>query len=702
MQGTALDKDTILDILKLSENSRALYQFTKSNAGETNLFMDFGQKLFVDKNFEHHIREIFNDAGEVKDSASSALGNIRKSLHDKNTQLRRVVERMLKKLSESYLVQEEYITQRDGRTVLPVKSEHKRHVKGFIHGESATGQTVYIEPEETLELNNEILSLSFEEKREIDRIFRKITEKIGVESAALRTSLQIISILDSIFAKAKYSVEVIGSFPSFDKNKTFELMDARHPVLIRKLGRDKTVPLNLTIKNEKVILITGPNAGGKTVVLKTAGIIYLLALSGFHIPVHPDSNLHYIDNVLIDIGDEQSIEDDLSTFSSHLSNIKSIIESANENSLVLIDEIGTGTDPAEGSALAVAILLTLRNKKAYTLATTHHGNLKLLANDLDGFQNASMHFDQEHLLPTYEFQQGMPGSSYAFEIADRIGFEREFLNTARNYMDPDKSKVENLLMKLENESRNLQIKSNKLEIENARLSGLSKLYEDKISKLEKQKKVILEDTGRKAEEFITNINRTLESAIKNIRESNAEKEIVKEERKKLEHVKEKFAQISEKIKKVPLKGPFAFQAGDYVSLREGGTQGKILKLEKNKKEAVVLTGQIKMRVKLSSLIPSENIVEEIYYKKNDYRGVLDSLRLDIRGKKPHEIEYDVIKFLDDAFTSSVRQVEILHGKGTGALRKSVHELLKKHEKVASFKFADIEFGGEGITMVELK
>ncbi|MBT8381652.1 MAG: endonuclease MutS2, partial [Ignavibacteria bacterium] len=364
IDGAVLSAQKILEILKFAKVSRSLRHFLKQNLEIAPSLKNILENLFSEKIFEHHIEKIIDDNGDIKDKASSKLFELRKEAREKQVSLTKAINRLMKSLENKEMVREDYLTLRDGRMVIPVKAEHKRHLKGFIHSESSTGQTVYIEPEETLELNNEIVSLGFAEKREIERLLKEITQLIGKESTDLFSSLKSLTYLDSLFARAKYSIEVVGSFPSIDNTKPFFITDARHPVLLKKMGRQNTVPLGFKLNNENVVLITGPNAGGKTVVLKTIGILSLLMQSGIHIPVSPDSNFHFFENILVDIGDEQSIEDDLSTFSSHLTNIKNILIETGNNSLVLLDEIGTGTDPSEGSALAAAILLELRDKNA--------------------------------------------------------------------------------------------------------------------------------------------------------------------------------------------------------------------------------------------------------------------------------------------------------------------------------------------------
>jgi DNA mismatch repair protein MutS2 len=702
VQGAVLDNKTIYNIYTLAVISRKTAQFLKSLESAQLLRTDFLCSLISDKKFENSISTVLDENGEVKESASAELRTIRIEIRQKEEQLRKVVNRILKELSDSYLVREEYFTQRDGRLVIPVKAEHKRHVRGFIHSESSTGQTVYIEPEATLELNNDILSLYFAEKREIERILKLLTKSIGEYSFELRNSLQAIARLDSFFARAKYSVEIIGSFPSFTENNGSMLLDARHPVLIRKIGRNNTVPLNIKL-GQNITLITGPNAGGKTVVLKTIGLLVCMAEAGFHIPAGPDSCLRFFNQILLDIGDRQSIEDDLSTFSSHLSNIKDMILKADNRSLILLDEIGTGTDPAEGAALATATLITLRDKKSSTLATTHHGSLKMLANDMQGFENASMLFDTERLVPTYIFRQGTPGSSYAFEVAERIGFTKDFLALANNYLDVDKSKVENLLIDLEKKSSLLENKLRKMEIENSRLTGLSNLYQQSLEKIKTQKKDIIEESKKNADLYLRNINKKIEAAIKEIKENKADKSSIKNAQRLVEELKrENLSAQKDKI----AEQPHLWKSGDYVELKGTGTVGMITELYPEKKKALVLAGTIKMFVSLDEIGLSSKKTEKAYYQtiKNEYSSLPSAqlFRLDIRGRKPEEAEFDVIKFLDDSYSSNMTQVEILHGKGTGVLKKMVHDILKKHEAVNNYYFAKIEFGGEGITIVELK
>ncbi len=700
IEGSVLDKKIILDIYRLAVISRNLFQFLKSNTERAPGLFRYSKDLFVDKLFEHHINKIINENGEIKEDASPKLKEIKKEIRDRNEDLIKSVNRIIKSLSGKDIVREDYITLRDGRIVIPVKSEHKRHIRGFIHSESASGQTVYIEPEETLELNNELVSLSFAERREVERLLKELTKKIGEVSDRLKISLNIIAKIDSSFAKAKYSIEIIGAFPQVENRFPLEIKDGRHPILLKKFGREKTVPLNVKIENNNIILITGPNAGGKTVVLKTIGLLTLLVQTGFHVPVSPDSNFHIYNKILVDIGDEQSIEDDLSTFSSHLTNIERIINIADPATLVLLDEIGTGTDPAEGAALAAASLVKLKEKGSTVFASTHHGSLKMIASELEGFENAAMEFDTANLKPAYIFRQGIPGSSYAFEIAKRIGFSNDFLDLAKDYLDTDKHKIETFLVDIESKSHEITERLKKLELENSRMAGLTKLYQENIEKLEREKREILKKAKSDADEYLKNINRQVEKVIKDIKETNADSEAIKTSRSVISELKESNRNL---VANTPeIHGDEVFTKGDFVKIRNTDTSGEITEVFTDKNSAIIKTGNLKIKVSFNDLIHIKKSKEK-ETAVSTYSSVdLDSYRLDIRGQMHDEAEYNVIRFLDSAYSSGLEKVEILHGKGTGALKRVVKEILKNHPGVKNYYFAPVEFGGEGITIVEFK
>lgn len=703
--GAVLQPQKLLLVLKLARVSRTLQSFLYSSKNDAPALSILSKGLFSDKLFEHHITTILDESGEVKDNASRELQKIRTAIREKQYELQKMVARIAKNLSQEDFLREEYLTLRDGRVVIPIKVEHKRQIRGFIHSESATGQTVYIEPEETLNLNNEIVTLGFAEKREIDRLLKELTTKTGERAEDLIESQRIVSVLDSYFARAKYSIEVRGGFPSFNTHGKMELKDARHPILLQKTGREKTIPLDLEIKDEKIIVITGPNAGGKTVVLKTVGLLSCLAFAGFHIPASPDSSLPYISGIHVDIGDKQSLEDDLSTFSSHLTNIKNILETADENTLVLLDELGTGTDPSAGSALGIACLLTLRDKGSYVLATTHYGRLKSLSEEFSGIKNSAMEFDTVNLTPTYRFKQGVPGSSYAFEISRRIGFSDDFLSKALSYFNENDSRLETLLVTLESREQELQEKIKYYERENARLKGLTRLYDENIKKLEKEKTLRLKKAKEEAETIIKESQKEVQRVIKELRESfrdadpEYQKSLIKNAQSALKNLKEKNERM--KINDAVEQNSFIFKIGDVVKIKSSSITGKITSIDEAKNEAGIQAGNLKIKASLNDLEPDDKRA------KTDtvhFHSVNDDVkfRMDIRGEKPENINFEVIRFIDSAYSGGMDKIEILHGKGNGVLKRMVKEILDNHPGVKRYYFAPVEIGGEGITIIEFK
>lgn len=702
IDGAVLEVKQIMSILSLAQISRNLVRFLSDNIVLAPELKLKGNHLFSDKVLEHHITSLITESGELKDSASKLLKEIRSDIRSKNEELRRLVNRLVKDLSEKDLVREEYITLREGRVVIPVKSEHKRHIKGFIHSESATGQTVYIEPEETLNLNNEIVSLSFAEKREIERILRELTKRIAEHSDTLLNSLLIVAELDKYFAIAKYSIETRGSFPTLDDSKPLLISDARHPVLLKKLTREGTVPLNLKIAGNKIIILTGPNAGGKTVVLKNVGLLSIMVQCGLHIPASPDSNFHIFNHIFVDIGDKQSIEDDLSTFSSHLSNLYNILEQADNHSLVLLDELGTGTEPAAGSALATAIISRLKEKGVTLLAATHLGALKLLANETEGIENASMEFNTIELKPTYTFRQGIPGSSYAFEIAKRIGFDNDLLKLASAHLNPEQEKFDKSLVDMENKSRILEEKLRTAEINETKLRGLISLYNERITKLDREKKLILKHSREEGEKFLNEAKHSINAIIKEIRESGASKQAIKNANVTLHNILAEGKTLH-KEEPVPSAEVQNLKVGDTVRIKGSNSTGIIEEFLRNGEMAHITSGTIRLKVKVSEL--ELTAPEKKKPAFSEYSLITEAqygFRLDIRGKKPEETELEIIKFVDTAYSSSRDRIEILHGKGTGVLKKLVKEILDSHPGVKSYHFAPVEYGGEGVTIVELK
>jgi DNA mismatch repair protein MutS2 len=702
IEGAVLTARSVFNIFELAICSAQLKSYLVNNRALAPELSDFATFLFEDKLFERYISTIFDSSGEIKDTASKTLQSLRKEIRERSEELRRFVSKIAKDLTDKDLSRDNYLTLRDGRLVVPVKAEYKRQLKGIIHSESSTGQTVYIEPEETLHLNNEIVSLNFAEKREIERILKEVTHRIRNNYDDLILSLETVTRLDSIFARGNYSIEIVGNFPRFEDSEPITIYGGRHPLLLIKNGLKKTVPFNLSVQAGNLLIITGPNAGGKTVFIKSVGLLALMAQSGIHIPAGVDTNLHKFDKILVDIGDSQSIDDDLSTFSSHLSNIKRIIDEADDSSLVLIDEIGTGTDPDSGAAISRAVLMALHNKGSMVFCTTHLSALKALATEVPGFYNASMSFDTDELKPAYLFRQGIPGSSYAFEIMMRLGFEKAFIEGAVNYVEDVSAGLEKILLEVEQREQELNKKLDHFERENTRLTGLSNLYAKKIKELDKEKNKILRDAKENAAKFIEESNKEIQKVIKDIKESQASKEASKSASNKVTNLKKELGKLTVKPVQEEDEVDSIIEIGDTVRIRESETYGEVIEITPDKKNLIISTGPLKISVKTVDCAKVSRREQRKEQRKSAKFEIYSdvSYKLDIRGERAIEIENKVERFIDDAYIASLNRVEIIHGKGTGALKKVVRELLTKHPKVKNFYFAPVDAGGEGVTIIE--
>ncbi|MBI4810747.1 MAG: endonuclease MutS2 [Ignavibacteriales bacterium] len=476
------------------------------------------KSIHVEKILEYNIHQAIDEDGKVKDSASKELSSVRRQIANKSHAVRRNLEVLLKNIAGSEWIQEEIITTREGRMVIPVKTEYKNRVPGFIHSASASGATVYIEPAETLDVNNEIRTLYFQEQREIERILKDLTKQVREVKDKLLHNVHVLAELDFIQSKAKYSIEVIGSKPKMKSDGDIRFINAYHPLLLQRHKRKDVVPLDLEITDEfNTIIITGPNAGGKSVAMKTVGLLSLLAQAGCHIPASPESEVRIFSDIFVDMGDEQSIENDLSSFSSHLNNLKVILENANERSLVLLDEIGSGTDPIEGSSIAAAVLEHLTELNSINIATTHHGNLKAFAFETLRMQNAAMEFDQTTLQPTYRYRSGVPGSSYAIEMAERLKMSSVIIKRSREIKGSEANKLEDLILDLEKKSQELKSTLDKVNEEKSRLHNLNLVYQNKITSLEKEVKETKARALDEAKHIVRKANSVIEKSIREIK-----------------------------------------------------------------------------------------------------------------------------------------------------------------------------------------
>lgn len=577
VENQALSIKELLEITTVIHVSHSMKGFLSKRIIQYPDFGTFHNQLFADKVIEYHISEALDKNGFVKDTASKEWREIRKSIVLAGEALRQRLESILRQVSDQELLQEEIITTRDGRLVIPIKSEFKHRVPGFIHSTSASGATVYIEPAESLELNNALRELQLREEREIHRILLDLTCQINKIREPLEKSFLTLTELDVIFARAKYSIEILGNSPSLSLEPRIKLYDARHPIMLRHLKRDEVIPLTIELGgNIQTMVITGPNAGGKTVAMKTVGLLVLCTQAGIHIPATMDSEIFPFHDVFADIGDDQSIENDLSTFSSHLLSLRKILKDANEHSLILIDEIGAGTDPSIGGALAMAALNEMTKRRSITIATTHNGMLKIFAHETSGMCNASMEFDQQFLRPTYHFRSGIPGSSYAFELAERLGISRDLLKQARELVGDETNRLESLLIEVERQSQEYerQLREITSEKKNLELSVLS--YEQKMTQLKREIGTMRKKAIDEAKEIVQHAHAKVEQSIKEIREKSANREIVRSSRQVLKQLGDKLQKlatnesIDEEIEHIEI--------GDIVRIRDGREIGEIIEL----------------------------------------------------------------------------------------------------------------------------
>ncbi len=700
VENQSLSIQELLDIGSTLRSSHSVHSFLSKRKLQYPGLSSFLGSLIVEKVVEFNINEALDEQGFVKDSASKELRQIRRDHITARDALRKRLESILRAVSEQDFIQDEILTTRDGRMVIPVKVEHKSHVAGFIHSTSASGQTVYIEPAESLDLNNTLTELRLGEQREIHKILSELTRQVREIREPLEQSLHTLVELDLLVAKGKFSIEIIGNAPAIADKPAIKLRNARHPVLLQRHKRDDVVPLDIEIGGETTtLLITGPNAGGKTVTLKTVGLLTACGMAGLHIPAASESEVYPFKQFFVDIGDDQSIETDLSTFSSHLINMKETVEQSDEQSLVLIDEIGAGTDPAEGAALAAAILQELTNHKTITIATTHDGFLKAFAHQSVGMDNASMEFDQNSLRPTYRFKRGVPGSSFAFELAERIGIASDILDLAKRNAGVEKTKLETLIFDLERQSQALTLQLSETKLEREKLATLIEEYESKTRQLKKELAELKKKAVAEARDIVRSAKATIEQSIKEIRESSARPEVVRTARQNVQQLTEQLYQprTEERSDEVVTE---SFDVGDKVGLRDGTQIGEITQIQKE--YATVSWGNAKMRVQLANIVKQQGSQAANYaVPRSDLPQIEAKNEIDLRGLLGDEAVNQVEHFIDNAFVCGLHRVDIIHGKGTGALRKRIAEFLKTCPHVKSYRLGEWNEGGTGVTVVDI-
>lgn len=697
---------TMRDLLHIADSLRVSRELQRYVAeAEDGVMVQAIHRLFLQDGLEREISDAILTEDTMADTASRTLYSIRQKLRAKNDQIKIRLNSILSDAAQAGYLNENLITMRDGRYVLPVKAAHRNQVKGVVHDSSGSGQTAFVEPLAIVELNNEIRALEGEEQEEMQRILAALSQETAEFEEELVGNEQVLIHLDFTFAKAQYALQSGSSQPRFSTDRSIAIQEARHPLLGKKV-----VPIDICLGNDyTVLIITGPNTGGKTVTLKTLGLLQAMAQSGLQIPARAPSTMGIFSSIYADIGDKQSIEQSLSTFSASMTNIVHILSSADQDSLLLFDELGSGTDPTEGAAMAMAILKKLRDRDIRTVATTHYAELKLFAIREEGVQNASVEFDVETLSPTYRLLIGLPGRSNAFEISQRLGLSETILAEARSYLDQGTMHFENVLADIErsrkeSEEDRLQIRrereayQEKLLVMKQELEQAQQAYERRMQKAEQQAKDIVKEARETAQNMLRDA-----------------KDALKEERPALDRAYNKVHESAKDFEKKHQKvkadanrpGPQNLQIGESVKILSLNQVGVLVEGPDRNGEVKVQMGilSVKSNVRdLARVADAEHIVApkapSSFVSVNTSQNSLPYL--DLRGERFEDAMQRVDKYLDDCVLAGYNKVRLIHGKGTGTLRKGIHERLKSDRRVVSFAFADAREGGAGATDVVLK
>lgn len=701
----------ISDTLRAARKLKAIFKESKEGEGRYPILENYIGRLNTMKTIEDRIQECIISEEEISDHASPTLRNIRRQMEAKHAAIRNKLNSIISSSQYQKYLQEAIITQRQDRYVVPVKQEYRSNFPGLIHDQSSSGATLFIEPMAIVELNNELRELKVKEQIEIERILRELTALVGEKAAEIRENQEILKQLDFIFAKGRLSVKMRAIEPELNHQGYLRIKNGRHPLLDEK----KVVPTNIWNGDSfSTLIITGPNTGGKTVTLKTVGLLTLMAQSGLHVPADFGTKLAIFQQVFADIGDEQSIEQSLSTFSSHMTNIVEILNQVEKNALVLLDELGAGTDPTEGAALAMAILDYLYALGVRTIATTHYTELKQYALTTKGVQNASVEFDVETLSPTYRLLIGVPGKSNAFEISKRLGLSQNIIDKAKEFISKEDIAFEDILATIE---KNKQIAEQEKE-EAIRLRLMiqqqKEEYERKLGRLEEQREKILREAREEARKILKEAKEASDQIIKELRILSQEleekeknrriEEARKSLREKLEHVEGGLG--AGMISPVPTKPPKQLKPGDTVVILSLNQKGSVVTAPDENGDVTVQVGIMKINVNIENLRLDKEEKEQA--RKTGTGKIVKSkaesiqTSIDLRGQVLEEALLNTDKYLDDAYIAGLHEVTIIHGKGTGVLRDGIKQLLRGHRHVKSFREGDYGEGGAGVTIVELK
>jgi DNA mismatch repair protein MutS2 len=728
LPGTFLDTESMAELkLSLIAISEIIKYLNRLSAEDYPQLKTIGNLPLPEQSIITEIDRLLDEKSEIRDKASEKLFNLRKEIGKKSSGVDKRINQIMSESRKAGILQEDTsLTIRNGRLVIPLPASNKRKLSGFVHDTSATGQTVYVEPAEVFEINNEIQNLKVEEKQEITRILIEFANFLRPYADNLGDYYLFLGEIDFIRAKAMLAIEMDAVKPELVQNPLIEWRKAIHPLLMLSLkqqGRkivDQEISLDST---NRIMVISGPNAGGKSVCLKTAALLQYMLQCGLLIPVSSDSKAGLFSKIFLEIGDEQSLENDLSTYSSHLMHIRHFIENADQNTLILIDEFGAGTEPQLGGAMAEASLGSLHQKGCFGVITTHYTNLKLMADKFDGIFNAAMLYDTHAMQPLFKLSPGKPGSSFAFEIARKIGFPEDLLNVASSKISQSQLDFEKQLAQLEVDKKYIEQKKADLKAADDTLANLVARYEKMLHDLETRRNEMLKEAKIKAKELLDNSNRLIENTIREIKEADARKEVVKQLREKIDAAKEDFAESidelsvtppllstenPDKVKDSEPQGPL--KKGSFVKMEGQESIGRIEEIKG--KQVTVYFGSVKLRTTTDKIVaagraeirtweanqrfskPGTGVIHQLNDKMADFK-----MSIDIRGKKAEEAKEMIARYIDQAILLRVNEVRILHGKGDGVLRNLLHSYLRDVQEVVKYEDESLERGGHGVTLV---
>ncbi len=710
-KGGALTMKQLLEVLYDLQIARSVVNFLKVDFNDIDIIFGIAEVLTIHKKLEEEIDRCILSEDEMADSASSALRDIRRGIQRQNEAIRSKMAAMVSSSANKTMLQESLFTVRQGRYVIPVKQEYKRNFPGIVHDQSSTGATLFIEPQVIVTLNNDLRELEMKERAEIERILATLSAAVGDVSRDLINNQDLLVKLDIIFAKGKFSVRYKAAEPKINDNGYLRIRNGRHPLI----DGNKVVPISVSFgKGYDTLVITGPNTGGKTVTLKTVGLFQLMAQSGLHVPSEEGTELPVFHKIFADIGDEQSIEQSLSTFSSHMNNIVNIVVEADRNTLVLLDELGAGTDPAEGAALAISILDHLYRRGTKTLATTHYTELKKYALATPGVENASMEFNVETLSPTYKLSIGIPGRSNAFEISKKLGLSEEIIEKARALISAEQLQFEDVLETIEKDRKaaeaerdeairlNIQMKKLKDDLENQKIK-----MDAQRDKLMSSAKEEARDMIREAKEFADGIQKELRDLDK-LRDTTDRNRRQEDIRKRIRTATDQYQEKLPKKKNTNPVRPGELRIGDRVKVLSLDQEGSLITLPDDRNEVQIQMGLLKISAHLENISKIEDTVSKAGISKSKYGELYRSKSqsvvgsISVRGMALDDASMEVDKYLDDAYMAGLSEVTIIHGRGEGILRTGLQQMFKRHKHVVSFHNGNYNEGGDGVTIVHLK